>query len=193
MIQINKVIDYMRPLLPSMRVDGAAALANAKDDSRLMVEGNEIIPTLFVMLGNFVAQTISLETYEQTYDERLTIIACIDNKQDRTGKYSQQFVYYLRLALFKILLNYDGLDVDETGDPNSHALQYVGDQMLEMDRSRYWHKFEFKLNGRLGPEDGVQLDLSVFNEYVAKWYSSDPLADNPLAIDDLIPLYYIPS
>jgi hypothetical protein len=186
MIQITKIINYMRPLVTNMRVDGAAALANAKDDSRLMVEGDTIIPTLFVMLGDFNATTLALETFLQEYDERLVIIACIDNKQDRTGKYAQQFVYSLRIALFQMLLNYEY-------DPNSHSLQYVGDKMLEMDRARYWHKFEFKLLGRLDESDGVQLKLTNFNEFVANWNSADPIADNPLAIDDLIPLYDIPS
>jgi hypothetical protein len=186
MIQVTQVIEYLRTNLTTMRVDGAAALANAKDDSRLYVEGETIIPTLFVMLGTFVATTLSLEAFLQDYEEKLTIIICLDNKQDRTGKHAQQLVYSMRFALLKILLNYDGFDTD------SHSLQYVGDQMIDMDRSRYWHKFEFKLLGRLGQEDGVSFDLDEFNHYVANWYSNDPLADEPLATDDLIPLFELP-
>jgi hypothetical protein len=185
MIQITQVIEYVRQNLTSVRVDGAAALANAKDDSRLYVEGETLITTLFIMLGTFVATTLSLEAPLQDYEERLTIIACIDNKQDRTGKHAQQLVYALRLALLKILLNYKEFD------PNSHSLQYVGDQMIAdaMDRARYWHRFEFKLLGRLGQEDGVTFNLDNFNRYVANWYSHDPLADEPLATDDINHLY----
>lgn len=183
MIQVTKIIDYMRPLLPNLRIDGAAALANAKDDSRLMMEnGVNFITTLFVMLGDFSATTLANETFLQDYDERIVFIACIDNTLDRTGKYAQQFVYQLRLALFGILLNYKY-------DPASHSLQYVGDKMMDMDRSRYWHKFEFRLLGRLDETDGVGIDLTDFNEYTATWQSPDPLADEPIASDDIKGLY----
>jgi hypothetical protein len=169
-----------------MRFDGAAALANAKDDSRLMLENDNFITTIFVMLGDFTATTLATETILQDYDERLVLIACLDNTKDRTGKYAQDFVCHLRRQLLSQLLNYEY-------DPDSHNLMYVGDKMLEMDRARYWHKFEFKLLGRLGEEDGVDLNLSVFNKYVADWHSTNPIHDELLATDILEPLYYIPE
>ncbi len=186
MIRVTDFISLLREQFPSMRTDGAAALANAKDDNRLMSENGNFVTTLFVMLGDFTAITVARETVTQDYDERLVIIACIDNTKDRTGKYAQDFVCHLRRQLLRKLLNYPY-------DPDSHNLMYVGDKMLEMDRSRYWHKFEFTLAGRLGEQDGVELNLDVFNKYVAEWHSTNPVHDELLATDILEPLYYIPD
>lgn len=185
MMQPNQVISYLRNALKNadIFVDGASSLEYVKDNSRLMNENNIIVPTIFVVIGALTATTISFEAFEQIYEQRLTLITVVDNRQDRTGKYAQQTIFNLRELLFPLLLNYDGFDTD------SHALQYVGDQMMDMDRARYWHKFEFKLNGRLLPIDGYQPNLTNLNEIINNWNSSDPLADNPLAVDDLKNLY----
>lgn len=184
MIQITEIITYLRSKLsPAWRVDGAGSLATAKDDSRLMIgASNEFIPTLFVMIGKFIVKTVSQEIIDQTWDARLVILACLDNTQDRTGKYAQQTAYYLRLALNRCLLNY-------RYDPDSHPIKAVGDEMVEMDRARYWHKFEFSMEGRYQEADGVQLNFDELNKIIADWNSTSPTADNPIIEDDIEPLY----
>lgn len=183
MIQVTALIEYLRgKLSPAWRIDGAANLAYAKDDSRLMVESGKLIPTLFVVLGKFQATVTTQDPIDQNYDERIVIIACLDNTLDRTGKYAQQLVYHLRLALFRSLLNY-------RYDEDCHTIKYVGDEMVEMDRARYWHKFEFSQMGRLQEPDGVGLDLSILNKIVADWNSTSPTADNPIAEDVIDDLY----
>lgn len=196
MIQIKDVIEYLRANLPdNIRVDGAAALANAQDDSRLYAEKNQstVITTLFVMYEGSDAVRIAQETFEQTYTETFSLIAVIDNQQDRTGKYAQQYVYHLKRLLFRLLLDY-GKEPGHSFDDESHTVGFVSDKFMDMDRARYWHKFTFNISGRLTAVDGYQMaDLSVFDKYIAEWGSNDLNADLPLATDDVEPLYNIPS
>lgn len=181
MIQIDNVVTYLRASLTSgpYIVGAAASLAVAKDNSRLMVgEGSPILPTMFVMLGKFVNTTLAPETFLQEYDERLDIIICLDNQSDRTGQSAQQIVYQTRIDLYSLLANY-------LVDPNCHTLQPVGDQMADMDRARYWHRFEFSCKGRLDSTDGYQPNLDNLNEVTVDYNNPvDETVDNPMAQDD---------
>lgn len=181
MIQITQIIDYLRANLTTCQVDGAASLAYAEDNSRLMTNPDGgIIPAVYVMLGTCTATVLSPSTFLEDYDERLVIIACTDNTLDRTGKSAQQFMYALRKAIFSILLNY-------VYDPQSFSLQFIGDSMLKMDRALYWHQFEFSLKGRLDYTDGAPLQyITDLNELVISWNSPDPLADQPIMTDQII-------
>lgn len=189
MIQITQVIDFIRPPLlknNSIHVDGAATLEAAKDNSRLMIESGKIIPTLFVCMGNTTAVRIAQETFEETYQQKFVVYLCLDNQKDRTGKYVQQQVFFIRPILFKLLLNNRLFDVD------SHSIGFDGDGMADMDRAVYWHAFMFSIAGRLLPEDGYQEDLTNLNEITSTYTSPDVLADEPLAIDDVKGLHDIP-
>lgn len=188
MIQVSQVIQYLRSKMPDVNVGGAADYVIASDNSRLMVESQTtFVMSLFVMLGDFNAQTLSLDTLDEVYTEDICILACIDNRNDRTGTSAQSQVFLLRRALLSALLNYYGFDLD------SHSLQYTHDSMVNMDRARYWHKFVFRLNGRLSPKDGWLLEgLHIFNTFTATYYSNDPLADEPIAEDIINNLYTDP-
>lgn len=184
MIDITEVIKYLRDNLTSMNIGGAAELAAAKDDSRLMKEDGNFVQTLFVMLGNYAApeDTINPKQPQQETDERIVIYACINNTSDRTGQHSQQLVPVIRMALLRLLYNEDRFDTD------SFPLQYVGDGMSEMDRSRYWHRFEFRCKGLINVTDGKTFNLDNFNRMVSTWIETGYI-DNPLAVDDLQNLY----
>jgi hypothetical protein len=184
MIQITEVIRYLRDNIESFKVGGAAELAAAKDDSRLMVESGTVIPTLFAMLGNYVAleDNENAQTPQQDTDQRLVIIACLNNSADRTGQHAQQLVPSVRRALLRLLYNNNQFDTD------AHPLQYVGDAMSEMDRARYWHRFEFRCKGRINITDGKEFDLDNFDRMVNTWIKTG-YTDNPLAVDDIKNLY----
>lgn len=187
MIQVTQIIKYLRDNLQNIRVDGCAELAKAKDDSRLMMEnGFSFVPTVFVMLGDVTCTTMSKESFLLQYEAKFSIIACINNTDDRTGKSAQQYVYNMRLALFALLLNWKS-------DDDSHNIEYVGDTMIDMDRARYWHRFDFKKVGWLNESDGVPEALGVFNELNAQWMSQDSAITEPIMRDVISPLYFIPD
>lgn len=197
MIVVTQIIGYLRSKLqitsqdgnvsPAFRIDAAADIENALDDSRQMVDASgKTIPSLFVVLGTYTAKTTSTGTFEQQSDDRLIIIACIDNTQDRTGKYAQALVPTIRQVLFDCLLN-------KRIDPNCKPLAYVRDHMAKMDRARYWHYFEYSLIGVLQPADGADLDLTVFDGFSADFESQIPTADNPMAQATINNLFYQPG
>lgn len=178
-MQITPIITYLREQLTSWssRIDGAAEYEAIEDKSRLA------IPSMFVMYGGSTATLISYSTFEQELDERLRIMVVLDNKSDRTGKSAQDQVHTVRDALFGALLNYQN-------DEDAHTLQFVEDRMIEMDKARYFHLFEFKQIKRLEPDDGVALTLDNFNTFYADWEAEETNpTEHPDAQDHLEDIY----
>lgn len=186
MMQITEIIRYLRENITSFNVGGAAELAAAQDDSRLHVENGRVMQTLYAMLGNVSAteDTENPNNPRQKTDQRLVIFACFDNTKDRTGQHGQQLVPALRTILLRLLFNQNRFDT------NAFPLQYVGDGMVqnEMDRARYWHKFEFRCSGLIDITDGESLTLDDFNRMVNTWVFTG-YDSNPIAVDDLQRLY----
>jgi hypothetical protein len=182
MIRITELITYMRGVLPTWRIDGAAELSAAEDRSRLQ------LPAMYVMLGQFQATSFIANEFRQDYDERIVILLGLPNTQDRTGKYAQDIVTTARNALLTTLVNYQRLDSD------SSPVFIVGDRIEEMDKARYWHRFEFKIEGTIGEEDVTQITLDKFDALYADWDLAE--ADEstyPNAQDIIKPLFFIPE
>lgn len=193
-INVNAFIQYLRSLLqnpninntssPSYKIDGASAMHFAEDDSRIMTDASgKTIPSLYVVWGTCKATITSRMPLDQQYDQRLLVIACLDNTQDRTGKYAQALVPTVKQDLFNCLLN-KRLDI------LCFPITYVGDEMVKMDKARYWHRFEFSIVGRLQPPDGAPLDLNIFNTFTADFDSTIPTANNPMAQAEIDNLYF---
>jgi maleate cis-trans isomerase len=154
---ISPIIQRLRENLPSnYKVGGVAEYEAAADDSRLA------LPSFFVIYAGSTATPVTSQTYEQTIDERLQVIAVISNTADRTGKTAQEQVHTIRANLFALLLNYQA-------DPDANPLEFVNDRMWRMDAARYFHIFEFRQIGRLAPEDGAQLVLDNFDSAYIDW------------------------
>jgi hypothetical protein len=180
MIRVTEIIELLRNELQGWSVDGAVDLAIAEDSSRLP------LPCMYVGLAPFTCQTVSFETYEQTYKENFFIITCTPTtpSDDRTGKYAQDFVYVARMALLSILGNNKDLD------PESHAIMFERDLPEKLDRARYYHRFEFSVTGRFLPEDVRPLDLDVFDTMFNEYVPSDATDETPPVEQLITPIYY---
>lgn len=195
---VNAIIKYLRSNLqnpninntsdsPAYKIDGAAAMIVAEDDSRIMVDSSgKTLSSLFILWGACKATVVSRMPLDQSFDQRIIVIACLDNTQDRTGKYAQALIPIVRQDLFNYLLN-------KRLDMSSFPIIYVGDEMIKMDKARYWHRFEFSMTGRLQPPDGADLDLGIFNTFTADFDSTIPTANNPMAQAEVDNLYYPPD
>lgn len=169
----------MRENIPTLadRIAGAAEFFSVEDKARLR------IPALYVMLGDDTTSSLSDAHLLEIWDQKIVIIAVMDNKTDRRGQYAQDQVHVIRNLLNKAILNY-------VHDPDAHSIQYLGSRFVKMDGARYFHQFEYVMKCLLDPDDGYELALDNFDKWYADWNlpESDPL-DHPDAQDQLEGLY----
>lgn len=184
MIQIFDVISYLRDSFTTIQVDGAAEYQVADDKSRLPK------PALYVMLGPFTAGVVTdpkaPDRMIQEYDQRISILAHIDNTLDRTGKSAQQYVYVLKNMLLKYLYGHYFGEIDEV-----YPLSYVEDRMVASDPANYWHEFIFRQVGLMSPYDFQDpIILDNFDKFYADWNLPETDEDDhPDAQDHLEKLY----
>jgi hypothetical protein len=179
MIQIDAIITWLRTNTLGYQVGGAASYFLARDSSRLMQNQSApvIVPTWYVMLGKFNIYETVPESYRQEYEEKLVIMAVLDNQSDRTGQSAQQQIYQVRQDLYSMILNYEY-------DPNTTTLQADFDTMFEMDRASYWHQFSFKAQGALDQSNGYIPNLDNLNIVDVQYNSEIETAVNPMAEDE---------
>ncbi len=161
----------------SYRIAGAAELESIADDARLG------FPALYVVYAGCQATTKNPQNQlEIETDNRFKVIAVVDNNDDRTGKKAQDVILTLRTSIFSAILNYE-LDADHD------TLEFVSDRMLRLDKSRYFHEFEFRMRGRLDPSDGFQLPTDNLDKIYADINVTDSDEDNypdaQMVADDL--------
>jgi hypothetical protein len=180
MIRITEIIEILRNELEGWSVDGAVNMALAEDASRLP------LPAMYVGLGPCIYSVLSESTYLQEYIENFFIITCtpVMPNDDRTGKYAQDFIPTARDALMQILVNYKDLD------PDSHAIVMTRDLPEKIDRARYYHRFEFRIKGRIDPDDVRPLDLDVFDTLFAEYVVDEATDDTPAVEETITPIYY---
>lgn len=166
-MQISPIIEHLREHMPDLagqpwgnRIAGAAEFTAVQDKVRLAM------PALYVLLGpDTAAQIQAGATYEQDLTERFSIIAVLSN-QDRRGQETQDQVHDIRTALLSCLANW-------VMNPTFMACEYLGSRFLQMDRSRYYHQFDFQVRGNINPEEGYQPETGIFDSLFADWQLSD--------------------
>lgn len=175
---ISDVIVRLRTVLSSWsnRIYGAAEYEAVEDKARLP------LPAMYVSYAGSTARTLSNSTFLQEMDERVRVLVVIA-QADRTGKTAQDQIHTIRAAIFSALLNYP-LNAD------AHTLEFVSDSMLEIDKARYFHMFEFRQISRLDTEDGAALALDDFNNLYADWNLTESDESNhPDAQDNITDIY----
>jgi hypothetical protein len=180
MIKVTQIIQLLRQHLPTWSVEGAIDLSIAEDASRLP------LPALYVGLAPTVYENTSQSTYEQTYTQNFFILSCTPTKEgdDRTGKYGQDFVPTILEYLLRILVNNKDLD------PDSHVIMMRRDAPEKLDRARYYHKFEFTVEGRLLPEDVHQLELDYFDKLFVDYVVDGSTDGTPSIQQEIKPIYF---
>ena len=163
MIKLTEIITYLRANLPTWSIEGAVDLAVAEDASRLK------LPAMYVGLAPTVYTDLAESTYLQDYVENFFIITCTptSDSSDRTGKYAQDFVPVAREYLFKLLVN------NKQFDPDSHVIMMGRDLPEKLDKARYYHRFEFRIKGRIAPEDVTPLHLDYFDTFFAQYKTTE--------------------
>lgn len=180
---ISPIIERLKATIPTLmpvfnnRIAGAADYAAVEDMARLA------LPSMYVLLGNDAANTLSNPSFLEEVEEQFTVIVVLDNQADRRGQSAQNQIHAIRAALFSAILNYQN-------DPDAHTIEYVGSRMLSMDKARYFHEFTFRQRIWLGEEDATQRSFDNFNKFYADYNltTSDSL-DQPDAQDHLDNLY----
>lgn len=181
-MNLTAIIERLRATMPEniwgKRIAGAAEFLDAVEDQARL-----IFPSMYVILGENTATTLANSTYLQEYEERFYIVVVLDNRSDRRGQTAQERIDSIQNALWAALLNFE-IDCCAT------SIQYVRNEFLQMDKARYFHRFEFKQIKRLDPTDGAQLELDNFDKFFANWelVESDPL-DHPDAQDHITDIY----
>jgi hypothetical protein len=180
MIRVTQIIEYLRNNLPGWSIEGAIDLSIAEDASRLP------LPAMYVGLAPMVYSDISTSTYLQDYIENFFIITCTPttSNEDRTGKYGQDFVPIAREYLFKLLVN------NKQFDPDSHVIMMGRDLPEKLDRARYYHRFEFRIAGRIAPEDVTPLQLDYFDKLFAEYQIQGFTEGSPVTQQFIQPIYF---
>jgi hypothetical protein len=180
MIRLLDIIELLRSNLPSWSIEGAIDLSIAEDASRLP------LPAMYLGLGPVVYEDTSPSTYYQKYTQNFFIIACVPTKSndDRTGKYGQDSVSITRGYLLNLLVN------NMQFDPDSHVIMLVKDQPEKLDRARYYHRFDFKIQGALDQNDVTPLELDYFDKLFTEYVPEESTDDTPFSQQEIQPLYF---
>lgn len=172
MIRLMDVLRFLRSCNTEnvWRIEGAARLFEAQEDSRLT------LPTFYVGLGSRTYEPLAdiRAGFRMMYHTQIVIIwGCLTTFDDRTGKYAQNLVEDARSFLFRNLVNNrlisynkDGVTAQNTG---AFPTVPLSDDMMTMDRARYYHKFVFDIQGELQLEEVWQADFGPFNSIDIKY------------------------
>lgn len=191
MIRITDVIKFLRECntVNTWRIEGSADLFQSQDNSRLLQ------PTFYVGLGKTAFNNLDdvRAGVRMQYQMQVVIIfGCATTFDDRTGKYAQGLVSDARAFLFRNMvgnrLPHYGLNGEKLETTDAYPTMPLEDDMLDMDRARYWHKFIFVIGGEVQPEDCWQPDRDPFNSVDVKINLADADPDTYVNAEALIGL-----
>lgn len=167
MITVNDVIAHLRLHTTSFgtRIGGGAEIAEALDEAKKAVPAAYVIPVQVDAQPNTSGHEI-----RQTITVTFTVVVVVSNAADERGQVGYAQIEAIRSELWAALYNWMP---DLTAEP----VQYVGDQLVEMDRGRIFWGFSFEYVTQLGPEDGFKPLLNDLEQINIRADVIDPAAD----------------
>jgi hypothetical protein len=170
-LNINIVIPQIRTLATvfSGNVAGAAGYANAVADQVYLP-----LPAAYVVPGDEAGgENQSATGLVQSVEERIAVIVILqtlnvsgaEDLSDRRAQAAANSLHEIRASLFRAILNWrPDFDVNPATNNEARGFRYVGGQLLDFDRARYFYQFDFALDTLITDDDGWRVP-------------SDPLID----------------
>ncbi|MGG4625162.1 hypothetical protein ACLPHD_12440 [Serratia odorifera] len=143
-MKLTKIIGAIRRRVALFegRVAGAAEFKNLPDVGKLSLPAAYVIPN-----EDTAAEQKSQTDYWQDLTEGFSVVVVLSNLRDERGQSAgYDAVHDVRAMLWRALLGW-------SPESDGNIIQYAGGEVIEMDRSRLYYRYDFTIPYEITEED----------------------------------------